>query len=322
MRAIRVHQPGGPDKLMLEDTPVPQPKPGELLVKVAAAGVNFIDIYQRTGLYPIPTPFTPGQEGAGTVEAVGAEVDFIKTGDRVTWVGSPCTYAEYAIVPAGIALPIPPGVEPKVAAASMLQGMTAHYLTHSTYGLKQGDTCLVHAAAGGTGLLITQMAKRLGARVIGTTSTQEKADAARKAGADEMILYTEQDFATEAKRLSDGRGVDVVYDSVGKSTWERSLNSLRPRGTMVSFGNASGPVDPIAPLVLSQKGSLFLTRPKLADYTAAADELRWRGGDVLRWVASGELRIKVDREYGLDQAGQAHEDLASRSTSGKLLLLP
>lgn len=322
MRAIRVHQPGGPDKLMLEDVPVPQPEAGELLVKVAAAGVNFIDIYQRTGLYPIPTPFTPGQEGAGSVEAVGAGVDFIKAGDRVTWVGSPCTYAEYAVVPANIALPIPPGVELKVAAASMLQGMTAHYLTHSTYALKSGDTCLVHAAAGGTGLLITQMAKRLGARVIGTTSTREKAEAARKAGADEMILYTEEDFATEAKRLTDGRGVDVVYDSVGKSTWDKSLNSLRPRGTMVSFGNASGPVDPIAPLVLSQKGSLYLTRPKLAEYTATADELRWRGGDVLTWVASGELRVKVDREYSLDKAGQAHEDLASRGTSGKLLLLP
>jgi NADPH2:quinone reductase len=204
----------------------------------------------------------------------------------------------------------------------MLQGMTAHYLTHSTYALKQGETCLVHAAAGGTGLLITQMAKMLGARVIGTTSTEAKAEAARKAGADEMILYTEQDFEAEVKRLTDGRGVDVVYDSVGKSTWEKSLNCVRPRGMMVTFGNASGPVDPIQPLVLSQKGSIFLTRPKLGDYSAEPDELRWRAGDVLKWVGSGRLSIKIDREYPLRDAGKAQEDLAGRKTSGKLLLIP
>jgi NADPH2:quinone reductase len=308
--------------MLLEDVAVPEPKAGEVRLKVLAAGVNFIDIYQRAGLYKVPLPFTPGQEGAGIVDATGTGVDFVKAGDRVTYVAPPGSYAEYAIVPSDVLIPVPAGVDPKVAAASMLQGMTAHYLTHSTYALKQGETCLVHAAAGGTGLLITQMAKMLGARVIGTTSTEAKAEAARKAGADEMILYTEQDFEAEVKRLTDGRGVDVVYDSVGKSTWEKSLNCVRPRGMMVTFGNASGPVDPIQPLVLSQKGSIFLTRPKLGDYSAEPDELRWRAGDVLKWVGSGQLSIKIDREYPLRDAGKAQEDLAGRKTSGKLLLIP
>jgi len=322
MKAIRVSEPGGPEKLVLENIPVPEPQTGQILVRVAAAGVNFIDIYQRTGLYPVPAPFTPGQEGAGVVEAVGSGVDTIKAGDRVTWYyASPCSYAEYAVLPANVALPVPNGADLKTAAASMLQGMTAHYLTHSTYPVKAGDICLVHAAAGGTGMLITQMAKMAGAQVIGTTSTAEKAAQAKRAGADEVILYTEQDFQAEVKRLTDGRGVDVVYDSVGKSTWEKSLNCVRPRGMMVTFGNASGPVDPIQPLILSAKGSIFLTRPKLADYVASPDELKWRAGDVLGWAAAGKLKITIDREYDLADAGQAHTDLASRKTSGKLLLV-
>jgi NADPH2:quinone reductase len=323
MRAIRVNEHGGPEKLVVEDIARPEPKPGQVLVKVAAAGVNFIDIYQRSGLYPVRTPFTPGQEGAGIVESAGPGVDHVKPGDRVTWVyhASPCSYAEYALLPAGVLLPVPAGMDLKLAAACMLQGMTAHYLTHSTYALKAGDICLVHAAAGGTGMLITQMAKRAGAQVIGTTSTQEKAAQARRAGADDVILYTEEDFEARVKEITERRGVDVVYDSVGKSTWEKSLNCLRPRGMMVTFGNASGPVDPIQPLVLSQKGSIFLTRPKLADYVAAEDELRWRAGDVLNSVASGQLKITIEREYSLADAARAHEDLAGRKTSGKLLLL-
>jgi len=323
MRAIRVSENGGPEKLRIETLDVPQPGPGQVLVKVAAAGVNFIDIYQRTGLYPVPTPFTPGQEGAGTVEAAGSGVDHVKAGDRVTWYqASPGSYGEYAVIPAALAIPVPPAMDLKVAASCMLQGMTAHYLTHSTYQIREGDICLVHAAAGGTGMLIVQMAKMAGAQVIGTTSTAEKAAQARRAGADEVILYTESDFEAEVKRLTDRRGVDVVYDSVGKSTWEKSLNCLRPRGIMVTFGNASGPVDPILPLVLSQKGSIYLTRPKLADYVATPEELKWRAGDVLGWAASGKLKIAIDREYSLEDAGQAHEDLAGRKTSGKLLLIP
>jgi len=322
MRAIRVHEPGGPEQLRIENIDTPQPQAGQVLIRMAAAGVNFIDIYHRIGLYPLPRPFTPGGEGAGTVEAVGPGVDAVKPGDRVTYVGPPSSYAEYAVVPANVVLPVPASVDLKLAAAAMLQGMTAHYLTHSTFPLKSGDTCLIHAAAGGTGRLLVQMAKMVGARVIGTTSTREKAEEARRAGADEIILYTEQEFDTEAKRLTDGRGVDVVYDSVGKTTWEKSLNSLRPRGMMVTFGNASGAVEPIAPLILNQKGSLFLTRPKLGDYISTTDELNWRAGDVLTWVASGKLKLKVDREYPLEQAGQAHEDLANRKTSGKLLLIP
>jgi NADPH:quinone reductase len=321
MRAIRVHETGGPEKLTLEEIPVPEPKAGQALIRIAAAGVNFIDIYHRSGLYKLPLPFTPGGEAAGTVEAVGADVENVKVGDRVTFAGPPGGYAEYQVVPAKVLVPVPSGLELKHAAAVMLQGMTAHYLTHSTYPLKPGEICLVHAAAGGTGRLIVQMAKMLGAQVIGTAGTAEKALEARKIGADEVILYAEQDFETETRRLTDGRGVDVVYDSVGKSTWEKSLNCLRQRGMMVSFGNASGAVDPIAPLVLNQKGSLYLTRPKLGDYISTPEELKWRASDVLGWVAAGKLRLKIDAEYGLAEAGRAHEDLASRKTSGKLLLV-
>jgi len=246
----------------------------------------------------------------------------VKAGDHVAYSGPPGAYAEYHVVPASVLIPVPPKLDVKMAAAVMLQGMTAHYLTHSTYPLKQGDTCLVHAAAGGTGRLIVQMAKMRGATVIGTAGSHDKADEARRIGADEVIVYTEHDFETEVRRLTDGRGVDVVYDSVGKATWEKSLNSIRPRGMMVSFGNASGAVDPIAPLVLNQKGSLFLTRPKLQDYISTPDDLHWRAGDVLGWVTSGALQVKIDGEYPLEQAGKAHEDLASRKTSGKLLLVP
>ena len=323
MKAIRVLEHGASDKLTLADIAAPEPGPGQVLVKVAAAGVNFIDIYQRMGLYPVPTPFTPGQEGAGVVEALGEGVDQFKPGDRVTWCQpSPSAYAEFAALPARVLLPVPSSIDLKQAAACMLQGMTAHYLSHSTCPLKAGDICLIHAAAGGTGMLLVQMAKMLGAQVIGTTSTQEKAQRARMAGCDEVILYTEHDFETETRRLTDGRGVDVVYDSVGKSTWEKSLNCLRPRGMMVTFGNASGPVDPIQPLVLSAKGSIFLTRPKLADYTSTTEELRWRAGDVLGWVALGKLRITIEGEYPLAEASRAHDDLAGRKTSGKLLLIP
>jgi NADPH2:quinone reductase len=322
MRAIRVHEPGGPEKLTLEDIAVPTPAAGQVLVRIAAAGVNFIDIYHRTGLYKLPLPFTPGGEAAGTVETIGSGVEHLKPGDRVAFAGPPGAYAEYQVVPASAAVPVPDGLELKQAAAAMLQGMTAHYLTHSTYPLSAGDVCLVHAAAGGTGRLIVQMAKMLGAQVIGTAGTQEKAREARLIGADEVIVYTEQEFDTETRRLTDGRGVDVVYDSVGKSTWEKSLNSLKPRGMMVSFGNASGAVEPISPLVLNQKGSLFLTRPKLGDYVNTPEELKWRAADVLGWIGSGKLRLKIDGEYPLEQAGRAHEDLASRKTSGKLLLIP
>jgi len=322
MRAIRVHETGGPEKLTLETVETPQPKAGQALVKVAAAGVNFIDIYQRSGLYKLPLPFTPGGEGAGVVEAVGPDVDVVKPGDRVTWYGPVGSYAEYQVLAASALIPVPAGFELKLAAAAMLQGMTAHYLSHSTYPLKPGDICLIHAAAGGTGRLLVQMARMLGAQVIGTVGTQEKALEAMRCGAHAVIVYTEQDFEAEVRHLTEGGGVHVVYDSVGKSTWEKSLNCLRMRGMMVSFGNASGAVDPIAPLVLNQKGSLYLTRPKLNDYVLDADELQWRAGDILSWVASGKLKLKIDGEYSLENAGQAHIDLASRKTSGKLLLIP
>lgn len=323
MKAIRILEPGGPEKLTVADVAIPEPGSGEVLVRIAAAGVNFIDIYQRMGLYPIPCPFTPGLEGAGTVEALGKGVTEVRPGDRVSWYASaPGSYADYVVVPASLLVPIPEGVDLKMAASAMLQGMTAHYLTHSAFPLDESHTCLVHAAAGGTGMLIVQMARKLGATVIGTTSTVEKAQRAIEAGCNEVILYTQTDFDKETRHLTDGRGVDVVFDSVGKSTWEKSLNSLRPRGTMVSFGNASGPVDPFPPLTLSAKGSLFLTRPKLQDYIATHDELDWRAGDVLRWVEQGSLRITIDHEYRLDGAREAQEALASRKTSGKLLLIP
>lgn len=322
MKAIVVRQHGGPEQLEYTDYDIPTLGPREVIVEVRAAGVNYIDTYHRTGLYPAEAPFIPGMEGAGVVTAIAPEVTEVAAGDRVAWAMTRGSYAQYAIVPASKLVKIPEGVSFELAAASMLQGMTAHYLTHSTFPLKAGDTALVHAAAGGTGLLIVQMAKMRGARVFGTTSTAEKGELARQAGCDEVILYTETDFQAEVRRLTGGRGVDVVYDSVGAATFDKSLDSLRPRGMMVTFGNASGPVPPFSPLILSQKGSLFLTRPTLLHYCATREELLERAGDVLGWVASGKLSVRIHKIYPLAEAAQAHRDLEGRATSGKLLLRP
>jgi NADPH2:quinone reductase len=322
MKAVFVTDPGGVDKLRYADLPMPKPGPGEALVKIHAAGVNFIDIYYRTGLYKAEPPVVLGLEGAGVVEQAGEGVTGVAAGDRVAWAMARGAYAEYAVVPAWQLVKVPDDLSLEVAAGSMLQGMTAHYLTHSTHPLKSGDTALIHAAAGGAGQWTVAAAKLRGARVIGTVSTKEKAEVARQAGCDEVILYTEQDFEKEVKRLTDGKGVDVVYDSVGKATWERSLNSLKPRGMMVSFGNASGPVDPIQPLILSQKGSLYLTRPSLGNYTATREELLWRANDVFGWLRDGHLKLQIYARYPLSEAGRAQEELASRKTTGKLLLIP
>lgn len=322
MKAIQVTEHGGPEVLSYTDVPKPEPGAGEALVKIEATGVNFIDIYFRTGLYPAVPPFTNGQEGAGVVEAVGEGVADVAPGDRVAYTGVSGSYAEYATVAAGKLVKIPEGVSAKQAASVMLQGMTVHYLTHSTYGIKPGDWVLLHAAAGGVGLTLVQTAKMLGATVIGTCSTEEKAERVRKAGADHVVLYSETDFQPEVKKLTAGRGVDVVYDSVGEATWKGSLDSLRPRGMAVFFGNASGPVPPVAPLELAKRGSLFMTRPTLAHYVATREELEWRAGDVLGWVRDGKLDVHVGGEYPLEQAAQAQIDLAGRKTTGKLLLIP
>ncbi len=322
MNAIRVHAVGGPEVLRLEELPTPTPGRGEALVKIEAAGVNYTDIYYRMGWTKAAVPFTVGVEGAGTVEALGPEVGGLKQGDRVAYTGPLGAYAEYAAVPAGRLVRLPGGTDAHTAAAAMLQGMTAHYLCHSTYPLKSGEAALVHAAAGGVGLLLVQMAKMLGARVIGTVSTEEKARLAREAGADEVIIYTKADFEAETKRLTGGRGVDVVYDSVGKTTFEKSLNCLAPRGYLVLFGQASGPVPPFDPQVLNAKGSLFLTRPTLGNHTATSEELNERAGDVLGWVASGRLRLRIEATLPLAEAAEAHKRLAGRGTSGKLLLVP
>lgn len=321
MKCILVKEPGGPEKMELADVATPQPGPQQALVRIAASGVNFIDIYFRTGLYKADIPITLGSEAAGTVEAVGSEVTEVAPGDRVAYAMARGSYAEYAVVPSAQLIKIPGELDFKTAAAAMLQGMTAHYLTHSTYPLKSGETCLVHAAAGGAGGLIVQMAKMLGARVFGTVSTPEKARVARQAGVDEAILYTQQDFAAEVKRLTSGRGVDVVYDSVGKTTFEQSLNALRPRGTLALFGASSGAVPPFDAAVLNAKGSLFLTRPSLGHYVLTREELLWRAGDVLQWVLNGQLKLRIDRTYPLADAAAAHRDLEGRKTSGKLLLI-
>ena len=321
MKAIQVTVPGGPESLKLVDVPVPKPGPGQALVRLAASGVNFIDTYFRTGLYKADLPIAIGSEGAGTVEAVGEGVTEVAPGDRVAYAMARGSYAEYAVVPAAQLVKIPGHVDFKMAAAAMLQGMTAHYLTHSTFPLKAGDTCLVHAAAGGAGGLIVQMAKNIGARVFGTVSTAEKARIAREAGADETILYTEQEFDVEARRFTGGRGVDVVYDSVGKTTFEKSLNALRPRGTLALFGQSSGSVSPIDPGILNTKGSLFLTRPSLGHYLLTREELLWRAGEVLNAIDAGKLRVRIDRTYPLADAAAAHRDLESRKTAGKLLLV-
>src|SRR5882724_3778022 len=320
MKAIQVQTPGGPEQMQLADVPVPQPGPKQALVRIAASGVNFIDVYFRTGLYKADTPITLGSEGAGTVEAVGPEVTEVSPGDRVAYAMARGSYAEYAVVPAAQLVKIPDHVDFQTAAAAMLQGMTAHYLTHSTYPLKSGDTCLVHAAAGGAGGLTVQMAKMLGARVFGTVSGEEKARTARENGVDEAILYTQVDFEAEVKRLTDGRGVDVVYDSVGKTTFDKSLSSLRPRGMLALFGQSSGSVPPFDPGILNTKGSLFLTRPSLGHYLLTRDELLWRAGDVLRWIDEGKLKVRIHRVYPLADAAAAHRDLEARGTTGKLLL--
>jgi NADPH2:quinone reductase len=304
----------------LVDAPTPTPGPQQALVKIAASGVNFIDVYFRMGLYKADLPITLGSEAAGTVEAVGPGVTEVAPGDRVAYAMARGSYAEYAVVPAWQLVKIPGHVDFTVAAAAMLQGMTAHYLTHSTYPLKSGDTCLVHAAAGGTGGLIVQMAKMLGARVFGTVSTDAKAQVAREHGADETILYTQQDFESEARRLTGGRGVDVVYDSVGRTTFDKSLGSLRPRGTMALFGQSSGPVPPFDPNILNAKGSLFLTRPGLPNHLLTRDELLWRAGDVLGWIDVGKLKLRIDSTYPLAEAAAAHRALEGRHTTGKLLL--
>ncbi len=320
MKAIRVHAVGGPEVLVLEETSKPTPGPKEALVRLSAAGVNFIDIYHRTGLYPLPLPFTPGSEGAGVVEAVGAEVTEVRPGDRVAYAMSTGSYAELAVVPAWRLVPIPGSVSFESAAAAMLQGMTAHYLSHSTFPLAPGHQALVHAAAGGVGLLLVQMAKKRGARVLGTVSTEAKAEAARRAGADVVIRYTEEDFEAVARRETDGRGLDVVYDSVGKTTFDKSLRSLRPRGLLALYGQSSGPVPPFDPGELAKRGSLFLTRPTLAHYNLDRAEILARAGDVLSWMERGELEVKVDRVLPLAQAAEAHRLLESRETSGKLIL--
>jgi NADPH2:quinone reductase len=320
MKAIQVKEPGGPEKMELVEVATPRPGPTEALVRIAASGVNFIDIYFRSGLYKASSPIAIGSEAAGTVEAVGEGVTEVAPGDRVAYAMARGSYAEYAVVPATQLVKIPAHVDFQTAAAVMLQGMTAHYLTHSTFPLKAGDTCLVHAAAGGAGGLIVQMAKAIGARVFGTVSTAEKARIARDAGADEVILYTEQEFDIEARRLTGGRGVDVVYDSVGKTTFEKSLNSLRPRGTLALFGQSSGSVPPFDPTILNTKGSLFLTRPSLGHYLLTREELLWRAGEVLAAAEAGKLRLRIDRTYPLADAASAHRDLESRKTAGKLLL--
>jgi len=322
MKAIQVSHTGGPEVLTLVDVPVPTPKPNEALVEIKASGVNFIDVYFREGRYPAPLPFINGQEAAGIVKEVGSEVSDLKPGDRVAYTSSLGSYAEFAAVPAARLVKIPAELSFEQAAAAMLQGMTAHYLLNGSYKLASGETALIHAAAGGVGLLLVQMAKRIGARVIATAGTEEKAQLAREAGADECIVYTQADFEAETKRLTDGKGVHVVYDGVGKATFDKDLEVLRPRGYLVLFGGSSGAVPPFDLIKLSQKGSLFITRPTLAHYTATREELELRAGEVLGAIAKGELKLRIHKSYALAEAAQAHRDLEGRKTTGKLLLFP
>lgn len=323
MHAIVVNETGGPEVLRLEEHPTPEPGPGDLCVDVSASGVNFIDIYERSGLYPKETPFIAGAEGAGVVRAVGDGVTGVAVGDHVAWAGvAGGGYASQVLVPESKAVPVPEGVDDESAAALMLQGMTAHYLCESTYPVQRGDDVLVYAGAGGVGLLLTQMVVRKGGRVIATTSTPEKAELARAAGADAVIDYTQEDVPEQVRRLTDGVGVAVAYDGVGQSTFEASLDSLRRRGMLVLFGGSSGPVPPVDPQTLNAKGSLFLTRPKLADHIADREELLWRAGEVLEMAARGDLDVRIGGRYPLGDAGRAHEDLAGRRTTGKLLILP
>lgn len=321
MKAIVVEKCGGPEALIYRDYVRPEPKSGEALVRIEAAGLNYIDVYHRTGLYPLPVPFIPGMEAAGVVESVGEGVSGVSVGDRVAYAMQAGAYAEYAAVPAWKLVPVPEGMDSTSAAAAMLQGMTAHYLVTSVYPLKAGETALVHAAAGGVGLLLLQMAKRIGARVIGTVSTAEKAKLAKETGADEVIIYTESDFEQEVRNLTGGNGVEVVYDSVGKDTFVKSLNCLRPRGMMALFGQSSGPVAPFDPGLLAQKGSLFLTRPGLAHYAATRDELTWRAGELFTWISAGDVRLRIDRIFTMEEAAEAHRRLEGRKTAGKVVLL-
>ena len=322
MKAVRVHATGGPEVLRFEEVPTPSPGPGQVLVRIQSVGVNFIEVYQRTGLYPSPLPFIPGSEAAGTVEQMGAGVSNLKVGEKVVSINFAGAYAEYTLAPADRLIVLPDGVTERVAAAVFLQGMTAHFLAHSTYALSPRDTCLVHAAAGGVGLLLCQMASSRRARVIGTVSTEQKADLARAAGAVEVILYTRQDFVAETKRLTDGAGVQVVYDSVGQTTFLKSLDCLTPRGMLVLFGQSSGKVEPFDPQILNRKGSLFLTRPTLHHYVSTRAELVERADAVLGGVASDKLKVRIDREFSLADAAEAHRELESRRTTGKLLLTP
>lgn len=322
MKVVRVHQYGGPEAMQLDELPTPEPGAGQVRVKVEAAGVNFIDIYQRSGAYKGTLPLALGLEGAGTVEAVGPGVTEVRVGDRVAWKDVPGSYATHVLAPASSLVVLPEQLGFQEGAAAMLQGLTAHYLSHSTYPLKPGDVCVIHAAAGGVGQLLCQMAKMRGATVIATVGNEEKAQLARERGADHVIIYTQQDFEAEVKRLTDGKGVNVVYDSVGKDTFDRSLNCLAWRGYMVLFGQSSGAVPPFDPQILNAKGSLFLTRPSLGHYTATRDELLQRANDVLGWVVTGRLKLRIDRTYPLAEVAQAHRDLAARKTSGKLLLIP
>ena len=320
MKAVRVHTPGDATALRLDDVPVPVPGPGEALVRISHAGLNFIDVYQRSGVYKLPLPATLGMEGAGTVAALGEGVTGLEVGDRVAYAMQLGSYAENAVVPAWKLAPVPDGVTDAQAAALMLQGMTAHYLVHSTFHLQAGHTCLVHAAAGGVGLLLVQLAKQAGAFVIGTVSTEEKALLAREAGADAVILYTETDFGTEVRRITEGQGVEVVYDSVGRTTFAGGLEVLKPRGMMVLYGGSSGQVEPFDLQVLNQKGSLFVTRPSLGHYLQTRDELLWRSGDLFRAVEAGTLSVRVDRTFRLEDVAEAHAYIEARGTKGKVLL--
>ena len=321
MKAVYASSPGPAANLVYGELPTPTPGPGQALVKIVTSGVNFIDVYFRTGLYKADTPIQLGMEASGVVEAVAPDVKTPKPGDRVAYAMARGSYAEYAVVPAWQLVPLPDGLDFNSAAATMLQGMTAHYLSHSTFPLQAGNTCIVHAAAGGVGLLLTQIAKKMGARVIATVGSDSKAELARQAGADHVVNYSTHDFQAEARGFTAGKGVDVVYDSVGASTFMKSLDSLKPRGMMVTYGNASGPVPAVEPLLLNQKGSLFLTRPSLGAYAANREELLWRAGDLFKWILAGELKLRIEHTYPLANARRAHEDLEARKTTGKLLLL-
>ncbi len=322
MHAVRVHETGDASKLTYEEIAVPEPRPGEVRVKVAAIGLNFVEIYNRKGLYPNQLPFIPGGELAGTVDAVGADVADLQPGDRVATANGAGAYADYAIAAAAKLVKLPEDVSLELGAAVMLQGMTAHYLALSTYPLKPGDTALVHAGAGGVGQLLVQIARKRGARVIATVSTDEKAGLAREAGADEVILYSQDDFEVEVKRLTGGKGVEVVYDSVGKTTFAKGLNCLKPRGLMALYGQSSGTVEPINLQLLNQKGSLFVTRPTLGHYVLTRDELLWRAGDLFKWIAAGELKVRIDRAFALADVAAAHTYMEDRGTKGKVLLIP